>query len=123
MVGIYDHKYEYENSCAACHGASLTGGGPSAQFLSSGAAPDLTALKENNLGIFPAEYVYEVIEGRGRNTTLIHGTSEMPMWGFRYMAQTNDPQGGEPMTPQERQEYVKTKINALVDYISSMQRE
>lgn len=116
-------QYEFENSCAACHGASGTGGGPSAQFLSGGVAPDLTVLQKNNGGVFPTERVYGIIDGSGEGRSLIHGTSEMPMWGDRYMQETEDTQGGDPLSPEERQEYVKLKIEALIDYLASMQAE
>ncbi len=116
-------QYEYENSCAACHGASGTGGGPSAQFLSGGVAPDLTVLQKNNGGVFPAERIYGIIDGSGETRSLIHGTSEMPMWGDRYMQETEDMQGGDPLTPEERQEYVRAKIEALIGYLSTMQTE
>ena len=116
-------QYEYENSCAACHGASGTGGGPSARFLSAGAAPDLTVLQKNNGGVFPSDRIYGIIDGSEEGRNLIHGTSEMPMWGDRYMQRTEDMQGGDPLTPEERDEYVKTRIEALVEYLASMQRE
>lgn len=116
-------QYEYENSCATCHGASGTGGGPSARFLSGGVAPDLTVLQKNNGGVFPTDRVYGIIDGSGEGRNLIHGTSEMPMWGDRYMKRTEDTQGGDPYTPEEREEYVKTRINALIEYLSAMQRE
>lgn len=116
-------QYEYENSCAACHGASGTGGGPSARFLSAGVAPDLTVLQKNNGGVFPADRVYGIIDGSGEGRNLIHGSSEMPMWGDRYMRRTEDTQGGDPFTPEEREEYVKTRIQALVDYLASIQHE
>lgn len=116
-------QFEYENSCAACHGASGTGGGPSAQFLSAGVAPDLTVLQENNDGVFPVDRVYVIIDGSGEGRNLIHGTSEMPMWGDRYMKQTEDTQGGEPYSPEEREEFVETRIQSLIEYLSTMQRE
>ncbi len=116
-------QYEYENSCATCHGASGTGGGPSARFLSAGVSPDLTVLQKNNGGVFPADSVYGIIEGSGEGRSLIHGTSEMPMWGDRYMKRTEDTQGGDPFSPEEREEYVTKRIQSLIEYLSSIQTE
>lgn len=115
-------QFEYENSCAACHGLSGTGGGPSAQFLAGGTAPDLTVIQENYGGVFPVDGLYSIIEGTARQTS-VHGSTEMPIWGDRYRQRTQDTQGGDPFSPEERDIYVKTRILALIEYLHSIQRE
>ncbi|MFZ0821579.1 MAG: c-type cytochrome [Candidatus Acidiferrales bacterium] len=67
----------YEQDCAICHGRDLKGTGPApAPFR---APADLTALARKHGGIFPDEYVANVV----RNGVLIpaHGPAEMPIWG------------------------------------------
>lgn len=73
-------QFEYENSCAACHGLSGTGGGPAAQFLSGGSAPDLTVIQKNYGGVFPVEALMKLSRARG----------DKP----RSTAQPNCPSGG-----------------------------
>ena len=110
---------EYMNSCAQCHGPDGTGGGVMAGYL-TGSLPDLTQLQAGNDGVFPVARLYEVIAGT--DTASIHGTSEMPAWGRRYDAQA--PQMlGDMFTPADQEAFVRGRILALVEYISTLQAE
>jgi mono/diheme cytochrome c family protein len=56
-------KREYANSCAVCHGLNGKGDGPFAAQLKR-AGPDLTRIEKNNMGAFPFDRLYDVIDGR-----------------------------------------------------------
>lgn len=98
-------KMAYEDSCASCHGEDGTGNGPLSQSLKT-KAPDLTVIAKNNNGVFPVDKMYEVIDGRKSITS--HGTREMPIWGNAFLS----------FGP----EYVvRTRIMAIIDYLSRLQ--
>ena len=92
--------------CVACHGFSGKGEGPVAPALKT-RPTDLTLLSKNHDGQFPRSLVIQFITG---DTAVgAHGTREMPVWGAIFRRQ-----GG---TPTER-----AKIQALTDYIESIQK-
>jgi len=68
----------YVRYCAACHGKSLKGDGPVAQGLTKKPL-DLTQLTRRNSGAFPFDKVAAAIDGR--QSTRMHGTPDMPVWG------------------------------------------
>ncbi|MEO8360559.1 MAG: cytochrome C [Vicinamibacteria bacterium] len=68
----------YLRYCAVCHGRSLKGDGPIAVGLINKPV-DLTALAAKNKGTFPYDKVVAMIDGR--QTTRMHGTPDMPVWG------------------------------------------
>jgi mono/diheme cytochrome c family protein len=108
---------EYKNSCAACHGAGGAGDGVLSGYLSTH-VPDLTTLQRENGGVFPFARLYEMVE-RAEQVGA-HGTSEMPAWGARYTAQA--PQMvGEYGSQADREAWIRGRILALVEYISSLQ--
>jgi len=92
--------------CVSCHGFSGKGEGPVAPELKTRPA-DLTLLSKNNDGKFPRSLVIQFITGD--TAVAAHGTREMPVWGAIFRGQ-----GG---TQTER-----TKIEALTDYIESLQK-
>lgn len=106
-------KREFDASCAVCHGADGRGNGPYVELLKR-SPPDLTQLQKRNGGVFPIGRVYEVIEGAGTG----HGTRDMPIWGERYRVQA-----GEYFVdvPYNEPVYVRTRILALVEYLSRLQ--
>lgn len=113
-------EFEYTNSCAVCHGASGKGDGPVTDFLSGAAPSDLTVLQKNNGGVFPVTDVYAVIEGNG--DVGLHGTRDMPIWGSRYRYRVNvDPDFA--LSPEETEAYVRTRILALIEYLSTLQEQ
>ncbi|MBK6863846.1 MAG: c-type cytochrome [Ideonella sp.] len=106
-------KREYESKCAVCHGKDAKGGGPySAELKRS--PPDLTTLARRNAGAFPAPRLYDVIEGSGAG----HGTREMPVWGWDYTIHAAELY---PDSPYHQASYVRTRINALVEYLNRLQ--
>jgi mono/diheme cytochrome c family protein len=80
----------YLRYCAACHGRSLKGDGPVAPGLVKKPI-DLTALSARFGGTFPYDRVSSMIDGR--QTTRMHGTPDMPVWGeiFAITAGTDAP--------------------------------
>jgi mono/diheme cytochrome c family protein len=108
---------EYLNSCAQCHGPAGKGDGVISGFLET-SLPDLTRLSQENGGVFPVVRVYSIIDGSA--TSGVHGTSEMPAWGMRYMAQAPR-MLGEYSMPGDEEAFVRGRILALVEYISTLQ--
>ncbi len=107
-------KEEFESKCASCHGQDGKGGGPlSHAFITKPA--DLTVLMKNNGGVFPAQRVYEVIDGR--KDIEAHGPRAMPVWGREYRANTPDIEGYYDL----RSSVTQAKILALIDYLYRLQ--
>jgi mono/diheme cytochrome c family protein len=96
-------QYWYSNYCASCHGQDGKGDGPVAKSLSRPPA-DLTRLSAANGGTFPSERVAEVIDGR--REVAAHGTREMPVWGRAVRFGPS---------------IVRTRVRAIVDYVSTLQ--
>jgi mono/diheme cytochrome c family protein len=68
----------YMRYCAACHGRSMKGDGPVASGLKN-TPTDLTSMTAKNAGAFPYDKVAGIIDGR--QTSRVHGTPDMPVWG------------------------------------------
>ena len=100
----------YRTYCANCHGADGRGKGEITESLAKKPG-DLTRLTAANDGVFPAERVEEVIDGRVE--VAAHGTREMPVWGDLFLW----PEDDSPA----RREHVKRKIGELVAYLKSIQ--
>lgn len=103
----------YTESCAACHGASGTGDGEFANYLTIKPS-DLTVLTKNNHGTFPYLDIYHIIDGR--TGVRGHGSKDMPIWGMvftREIGETGSPYGAELR--------IRSRIVALVDHIESLQ--
>jgi mono/diheme cytochrome c family protein len=116
-------KLEYLNSCASCHGPEGRGDGPVAKSLKRTPA-DLTKLSQANKGVFPFSRIYDVIDGRFEVET--HGKREMPVWGQLY--QPTIPWGSAQTTITTPylstalgELFVRARILALVEYISTLQ--
>jgi hypothetical protein len=52
---------DFEQNCAACHGAGAKGHGEALYAIPRIKPPDLTKLTKNNGGVLPAEQVYRAI--------------------------------------------------------------
>jgi mono/diheme cytochrome c family protein len=106
-------KREYDGNCASCHGIDGKGTGVYFEFLKR-SPPDLTTMAKRNGGVFPLSRAYEVIEGAGQS----HGTREMPIWGQDYRVK-----GGEYYmdVPYDSEVFVRTRILALIEYLSRLQ--
>jgi mono/diheme cytochrome c family protein len=98
----------FKTYCASCHGAGGRGTGPVAVFLRVPPA-DLTQIAKRNKGVFPADQVYRVIDGR--QTVKTHGNSQMPVWGDAF---SKSIAGGDEKS-------VVDRIKALVAFLDSIQ--
>jgi mono/diheme cytochrome c family protein len=103
----YSGKMDYEANCAACHGQNGKGDGPLSTELRT-KPPDLTLIARRNDGVFPADFLYRIIDGR--KTIRAHGTYEMPVWGLLLLG--NDSEGPAP-----------NRILAIIAYLRSIQLE
>lgn len=111
---------EFDNNCATCHGTTGKGDGPLAGYL-TGKLPDLSALSKNSGGVFPVARMYEVIDGR--EAVGAHGTREMPVWGSEYNAQAGTSMLGYYYTGPDIDAFVRGRVLALIEYISTLQEE
>jgi mono/diheme cytochrome c family protein len=109
-------QFEYESNCASCHGLSGKGDGPIVQHLVTKPS-DLTVLSKNNGGVFPAQRVYEIIDGR--KEVEAHGTRTMPVWGreFRSTVPHVEELGLMDFGPQ----IAHARIASVVDYLYRIQ--
>ena len=82
-------KKEFMAYCGSCHGSDGKGDGPIVNFIKR-KPPNLTLLTKNNNGNFPFEQIWGVFDGS--YVFAEHGTSEMPIWGYRFVqeAQQNN---------------------------------
>ena len=102
----------YARFCASCHGKEGHGDGPVAASFKV-MVPDLTQIAHRHGGTYPQEQIRKIIDGR---TTLPpHGSRDMPVWGFEFLAQ-----GAQEAVPQQRTDEL---IARLADYIGSLQTD
>jgi len=98
----------FKTYCTTCHGASAKGDGVLAAQLRV-RPTDLTLLARKNKGKWDGEKVARVIDGR--DSVKGHGGTDMPVWGDAFK---NSRDGF-------KEEIVKAKVDALRDYIESLQ--
>ena len=98
----------FSTYCVACHGADAKGNGALANSLKKRPS-DLTQLTKRNEGIFPAEMVAQVIDGK--TSVKGHGGGDMPVWGDALL---NSQDGGSAAA-------VKARVDSLVAYLASLQ--
>jgi mono/diheme cytochrome c family protein len=108
---------EYEARCSICHGLDAKGNGVFRQALKV-APPDLTLLAKNNGGVFPAERVSGVIDGR--TEIVSHGPRDMPIWGARYAV---DAARRFPKIPYAQETQIRASVLQLVEYLSRIQQK
>ncbi len=83
--GIELGRQEYKKTCAICHGDDAKGNGPFSVKLYK-KPEDLTLMKMKNNGVFPFKRLYKIIDGR--DSSSLHGSRTMPVWGDRYSAES-----------------------------------
>ncbi len=104
----------YRQNCAQCHGADGRGNGPEVDTIPGIKPADLTLLSQRHGGKFPFQEVEDWIDGR--KTIPSHKRFDMPFWGV------NLQEPGKEFTP-ESEAKVKARIDAVVQYLQSIQRE
>ena len=110
-------KYEYINSCAACHGEEGKGDGPLAGVIETG-IPDLTTLSQRNDNVFPLARVYEIIDGRA--DVQAHGSRDMPVWGQRYGMEAAEKYFDFEY---DSESVIRARILAVAEYLHRLQAE
>ncbi len=119
-------KSEFQSSCASCHGADGKGNGPLREQLKV-PPPDLTVLARNNNGEFPADALYQTIDGS--KAVPAHGNREMPIWGERFnpiisLPHSVDPSYWKLAGPEQSPEVVvRKRISAVIDYLGRIQQK
>lgn len=106
----FDGANLYLGYCATCHGASGAGDGPMAAELTAG-VPDLRSLARRNGGVYPADLVTSIIDGRSYRA--VHGSADMPVWGYQFRR--------EEGTTDAAAERVTARIEALVRHVGTLQ--
>lgn len=110
-------KKEYDLHCNICHGVDAKGNG----FLRASLKvepPDLTVLAKKNGGVFPAERITGVIDGRVQIAS--HGSGDMPVWGTRYAVNAAEHFFDAPY---DQEAYVHAHVLLLVDYLNRIQEK
>lgn len=102
----------YKRFCSSCHGDQARGDGPAAQSFKI-EVPDLTRIAHRHGGVFPAEQIARIIDGR--KTVPPHGSREMPVWGFEF---DRENQGAGYPDAQRRTDDL---IARLTEYLRSIQ--
>jgi len=115
---ISQGELEFRLYCAECHGIGATGDGPVARALRKRPA-NLRLLARAHGGVFPQDEVRDFIDGT--RDIAAHGSREMPIWGlaFQHRPDTNRNNPAPPLSEAE----VNGKIDALVEYIKSIQSQ
>lgn len=101
-------SYLFKTYCATCHGTTARGDGPLAESMRRRPS-NLTEITKRNKGAYPKDLVYQIIDGRQKVAG--HGGPDMPVWGDVFL-RTSD-------TTDEAS--VKHRIQALVDYLETLQ--
>lgn len=106
----YDGAELYIANCSNCHGLYGEGDGIVTPELAV-ALQDLRYISGRNGGTFPRRVITEIIDGR--ELRVAHGPQGMPVWGnaFSHTEGYSDAAQGR----------VRAKIEALVDFVESMQ--
>ena len=97
----------FRTYCASCHGTDARGVGPLPDRLRH-VPPDLTRFAARNGGVFPAERVRRIIDGRD---VASHGDRDMPVWGDAFKRTRDGRTEAE----------VKLRIDAIVKYLEAIQ--
>lgn len=103
-------KESFRSYCASCHGTEARGDGSVAEHLRVKPA-DLTRISQRNDGEFPADQVFQTIDGR--KPARGHGNRDMPIWGDAFRLTRDNPDEAA----------VKAKINDLVHFLESIQED
>lgn len=100
----------YMLNCSNCHGVYGEGDGAVTPDLSV-VLLDLRYLSARSDGIFPADFVREIVDGR--ITRSAHGPHGMPVWGAEFARSEG--------LDEAAADRVNAKIDAVVHYLESTQ--
>jgi len=109
-------EQDYKNNCAVCHGPTGKGDGEAVTVLPALKPKDLSQIARNNHGEFPAQAIYQAIDGRDNIYAHELGENRMPTWGVNWQMGV-----GEPNPASERD--TRKRIQDLVSYIKTLQEK
>ncbi len=104
----------YKRFCSSCHGEQARGDGTVAKSFKI-EVPDLTRIAHRHGGVFPAEQIRKIIDGR--KTLPPHGSREMPVWGYEFQLENQN--SGYP----DAQHRTDDLIGRLTEYLRTIQIE
>jgi mono/diheme cytochrome c family protein len=107
---------EYASNCARCHGSDGTGHGPDAGEKPGYWPADLTLIARRNGGKFPRQEIYDIIDGGKRLPGHYNFNSPMPLWGLSFQLK------GKEYSDQS-EAAVRARIDAILDYLESIQKK
>jgi mono/diheme cytochrome c family protein len=107
-------QQDFMNHCAPCHGTDGKGNGPELKVLPDIHPSVLTNITLKNGGVFPREKVADMVDGCKAIPS--HKRFDMPFWGVNFQ------QEGREFTP-DSEATAKARIDALVAYVESIQRQ
>jgi mono/diheme cytochrome c family protein len=105
---------EYKENCARCHGLDARGNGPDANEKPGYHPADLTQITRRHSRKFPRQTIYDIIDGGKRLPGHHDFNSPMPLWGLSFQL------AGKNYT-EESEAAVRRRIDALLDYLESIQ--
>ncbi len=106
---------EYKENCARCHGSDGRGDGPNASEKPGYRAGDLTHIARSHHGTFPRKKIYDIVDGGQRLPGHYEFNSPMPLWGLSFQLKGKEYSG-------ESEAVVTRRIDALLDYLESIQQ-
>lgn len=109
-IPSYDGARLYRENCAVCHGQEGLGDGPMVPHLKANPS-NLRTLAARNGGSFPYLAVMRQIDGR--DLRAVHGTADMPVWGWHFSRADNDMRDPGQQT--------QARIDALVKHLENLQ--
>lgn len=109
-------KRDYLDYCSSCHGTDGRGNGYALKAMPGLVPSDLTTLAKRNGGQFPSDRVRDAIDGRRPLPGHQEHETDMPVWGLQFQEQGRE-------FSSESEAKVSGRIDAMVSYIRSMQRE
>lgn len=109
-------EQDYRNNCAVCHGPTGKGDGEAVTVLPALRPRDLTQLTKNNHGVFPAQEIYQAIDGRDNIAAHELGENRMPTWGVNWQIGEGQPNATSEANTHRR-------IQDLVSFIKTLQQK
>jgi mono/diheme cytochrome c family protein len=110
---IAQGKADFNKHCAPCHSENGKGNGPEVKVIPGIKPKDLTTITARNGGVFPYQEVEDTIDGR--KIIPSHKRFDMPFWGVNFQ------QAGHEFTSASEVQ-AKKRIDAIVDYIATLQQ-
>ncbi len=107
-------EQDYRNNCSVCHGPTGKGDGEAVTVLPGLKPGDLTQLTKLNHGMFPAQQIYQAIDGRDNIAAHELGPGRMPTWGVNW-------QLGAGLPNPTSEANTRKRIQDLVSYIKTLQ--